>query len=243
MGTQKVEQAVGELFPSAVVARIDSDTMGKKHGFIHILNLFRGGEIDVLVGTQMIGKGLDFPRVTLVGLINADGSLNQQDFRANERTFQLLVQVAGRSGRGEYGGEVVLQTHIPGNETIFLAKNANFEEFVTKELALRQHFAYPPYRHIIHCNLSGIDGTTTELLAKDFAQRLREVFRDNGPEVEIRGPTLSPIEKIQDRYRYSVLVFTANVSKICEKMDTFRQSMAFPPGVSLCIDVDAQDFT
>ncbi|MDR2200971.1 MAG: primosomal protein N' [Puniceicoccales bacterium] len=242
MGTQKVEQLVKELFPAATVARIDSDVMGKRHEFIHILNHFREGKIDILVGTQMIGKGLDFPKVTLVGLINADGSLNQQDFRANERTFQLLVQVAGRSGRGEYGGEVVLQTHIPGNETIFLAKNTNFEEFIAKELDLRKRFSYPPYRHIIHCNLSGIDPVTTEIFAKDFIRQLEGVFGENTADVEIRGPTLSPIEKIQDHYRYSVLIFTPSVSRICEKMSAFRQSITLPPAMTLCIDVDAQDF-
>jgi primosomal protein N' (replication factor Y) len=242
MGIQRVEQMAQKIFPNAQIARIDSDIMGKKHEFIHILNDFRRGKSDILVGTQMIAKGLDFPNVTLVGLINADGSLNQQDFRANERTFQLLVQVSGRSGRGEAKGEVVLQTHIPGNEIIFLAKNNNFEEFMAKEFELRKCLRYPPFRHIINCNISGSDSKVAETFAqKTFAEQLGSLFSEN-VDVEIRGPIISPIEKIQDRFRYTVLIFTANVSKICEKIYNFRQKIIIPPDITLSIDVDALDF-
>ncbi|MDR2807152.1 MAG: primosomal protein N' [Puniceicoccales bacterium] len=243
IGTQKIEQITQNLFLNACVARIDSDVMGKKHKFIHILNDFRSGKIDILVGTQMIAKGLDFPNVTLVGLINADGALNQQDFRANEKTFQLLVQVAGRSGRGDHGGEVVLQTHIPNNETIFLAKNADFNAFIDRELSLRQHFAYPPYRHIIHCNISGTHLEATEVFAKEsFIKQLREVFAEDTLHTEIRGPMTSPIEKIQDRYRYFVLIFTRNISKTCKKIYDFSHQIHIPQGIFLSIDVDALDF-
>jgi primosomal protein N' (replication factor Y) len=243
IGIQKVEQMVGSCFRGVRIARIDSDVMGKKHEFIHILNDFQSNKIDILVGTQMIAKGLDFPNVTLVGLINADGSLNQQDFRANERTFQLLVQVAGRAGRGEQFGEVVLQTHIPGNETIFLAKDTNFEEFISKELELRERFRYPPYRHIINCTISGTSAPLAELFAKQsFVRELSETFKEDCSAIEIRGPTISPIEKIQDRHRYAVLIFTPNVSKICEKINDFRRKIIIPMGISLSIDVDALDF-
>ncbi|MDR1435183.1 MAG: primosomal protein N' [Puniceicoccales bacterium] len=243
IGIQRVEQVVQSCFKGAHIARIDSDIMGKKHEFIHILNDFRSGKIDILVGTQMIAKGLDFPNVTLVGLINADGSLNQQDFRANERTFQLLVQVAGRAGRGERLGEVVLQTHIPGNETIFLAKDTNFEEFIAKELELRERFRYPPYRHIINCTISGNSALRAELFAKrSFVGGLSELFKEDCSAIEIRGPMISPIEKIQDRYRYAVLIFTPNVSKICEKINDFRKKITVPADIALSIDVDALDF-
>ncbi|MDR0590736.1 MAG: primosomal protein N', partial [Puniceicoccales bacterium] len=243
VGIQRVEQMVQKIFPDAPIARIDSDVMGKKHEFIRILNNFRRGELAILVGTQMIAKGLDFPNVTLVGLINADGSLNQQDFRANEKTFQLLVQVAGRSGRGEAGGEVVLQTHIPGNETIFLAKNNNFEEFIAKEFELRKCLGYPPFRHIINCNISGGDAGVAEEFAREaFGKPLKLLFSGDVAGVEIRGPIIAPVEKIQDRFRYSVLIFTPSVSKICEKIYNFRQKIPIPAGVTLSIDVDAFDF-
>ncbi|MDR3317610.1 MAG: primosomal protein N' [Puniceicoccales bacterium] len=243
IGIQKVEQMAQKIFPDTKIARIDSDVMGKKHEFIHILNHFRSGQIDILVGTQMIAKGLDFPNVTLVGLINADGSLNQQDFRANEKTFQLLVQVAGRSGRGAMPGEVVLQTHIPGNEIIFLAKNNDFETFVAQELKLRKSLRYPPFSHIINCNISGIHLDSTEMFAqKQFAQPLQELFSENSSDLTIRGPMISPIEKMQDRYRYSILIFTSTISKVCEKINNFRQAITIPSNIHLSIDVDAFDF-
>ncbi|MDR0740733.1 MAG: primosomal protein N' [Puniceicoccales bacterium] len=240
VGTQRVEQVVNELFPRAHIARIDSDIMGKKHEFIHLLSDFREGKIDILVGTQMIAKGLDFPNVTLVGLLNADGSLNQQDFRANERTFQLLVQVAGRAGRGKIPGEVVVQTHIPGNEIIFLSKNANYVEFSTGELKMRKMFRYPPYRHIINVNLSGKGLELVKLFAKDFVRKLTELFV-NEP-IEIRGPMVSPLEKLQNRYRYSVLIFVQSVSKVAGKLQPFRNQLAVPSGIHLSFDVDALDF-
>jgi primosomal protein N' (replication factor Y) len=240
VGTQRAEQVVSELFPRAHIARIDSDIMGKKHEFIHLLSNFREGKIDILVGTQMIAKGLDFPNVTLVGLLNADGSLNQQDFRANERTFQLLVQVAGRAGRGKIPGEVVVQTHIPGNEIIFLSKNADYVGFSMGELKMREMFRYPPYRHIINVNLSAENLESVKFFAKDFVQKLTELF--TGEPVEIRGPMVSPLEKLQNRYRYSVLIFVQSVSKVAGKIQTFRNQLTVPSGIHLSFDVDALDF-
>jgi primosomal protein N' (replication factor Y) len=240
VGTQRVEQVVNELFPQVRTARIDSDVMEKKHEFIYLLSDFREKKIDILLGTQMIAKGLDFPNVTLVGLLNADGSLNQQDFRANERTFQLLVQVAGRSGRGEIPGEVIVQTHIPGNEIIFLSKDADYAEFFTSELKMRKMFRYPPYRHIINVNLSGENLELVKLFSKNFAQNLVELFI-NEP-AEVRGPMVSPLEKLQNRYRYSVLIFVQSVSKIAESIQIFRNKLTIPPGIYLSFDVDALDF-
>ncbi|MDR2813016.1 MAG: primosomal protein N' [Puniceicoccales bacterium] len=240
VGTQRVEQVVGELFPQARVARIDSDIMVKKHEFIYILSSFREKEIDILLGTQMIAKGLDFPNVTLVGLLNADGSLNQQDFRANERTFQLLVQVAGRAGRGKIPGEVIVQTYIPGNEIIFFSKNADYGEFFTSELKMREMFRYPPYRHIININLSGENPELVKLFSKDFVRKLGELFINES--VEIRGPVVSPLEKLQNRYRYSVLIFVQSVSKIAESIRIFHNKLIIPSDIYLTFDIDALDF-
>ncbi|MDR1590746.1 MAG: primosomal protein N' [Puniceicoccales bacterium] len=240
IGTQRVEQMVNELFPQARAARIDSDIMGKKHEFIYFLSDFRRKKIDILLGTQMIAKGLDFPNVTLVGLLNADGSLNQQDFRANERTFQLLVQVAGRAGRGEISGEVVIQTHIPGNEIIFLSKNADYAEFSVSELKMREMFGYPPYRHIINVNLSGENLELLKLFSENFSKKLVDFLINDS--VEIRGPMVSPLEKLQNRYRYSILIFVRSVSKIVEKLQFFRSQLTIPSGIYLAFDVDALDF-
>jgi primosomal protein N' (replication factor Y) len=240
VGTQRVEQLVGELFPQAQAARIDSDIMGKKYEFIHFLSDFRKGKIDILLGTQMIAKGLDFPNVTLVGLLNADGSLNQQDFRANERTFQLLVQVAGRAGRGEIPGEVVIQTHIPGNEIIFLSKNADYAEFSAGELKMRKAFGYPPYRHIINVNLSGENLELVKLFSENLFKNLAKLFANES--VEIRGPMVAPLEKLQNRYRYSILIFVQSVSRIAEKLQIFRSKIVIPSDIYLSFDVDALDF-
>ena len=140
LGTQKVEEAVRRVLPRARVERMDSDTMAKKNLFRQVLTEFRLGRIDVLVGTQMIGKGLDFPNVTLVGLVDADLSMHVPDFRANERTFQLLVQVAGRSGRGERAGEVVVQTFTPHADAIQFARRVDFDGFADAELKMRAKY-------------------------------------------------------------------------------------------------------
>ena len=144
LGTQRVEEAVRRVLPRARIERMDTDTMARKNRFREILGDFRRGKIDVLVGTQMIGKGLDFPNVTLVGLVDADLSMHIPDFRANERTFQLLVQVAGRAGRGDTAGEVVVQTFTPQAEAIQFARHADYAGFAEAELAVRREFGYPP---------------------------------------------------------------------------------------------------
>jgi primosomal protein N' (replication factor Y) len=150
LGTQRIEEAVRRVLPRAKIERMDTDTMSKKNRFREVLSAFRAGKVDVLVGTQMIGKGLDFPNVTLVGLVDADMSMHVPDFRANERTFQLLVQVAGRAGRGDRAGEVVVQTFTPQAEAIQFSRHADFAGFAASELKVRKDFHYPPYRHLIH---------------------------------------------------------------------------------------------
>jgi primosomal protein N' (replication factor Y) len=155
LGTQRVEEAVRRALPRARIERMDTDTMGRKNRFREILGEFRRGKIDVLVGTQMIGKGLDFPNVTLVGLVDADLSMHIPDFRANERTFQLLVQVAGRAGRGDRAGEVVVQSFNPQAEAIQFARHADFTGFAEAELEVRRRFGYPPQRHLIRHLLRG----------------------------------------------------------------------------------------
>lgn len=144
LGTQRVEEAVRRVLPRARLERMDADTMAKKHLFRQILGDFRAGKIDVLIGTQMIGKGLDFPNVTLVGLVDADLSMHVPDFRANERTFQLLVQVAGRAGRGDRAGEVVVQSFTPKSEAIQFARQADYYGFAEGELAMRKNLIIRP---------------------------------------------------------------------------------------------------
>ena len=239
VGIQRVEQDLAQVFPNARIARIDSDVLVKKYAFIEILKNFREQQIDILLGTQMIAKGLDFPNVTLVGLINADSALNQQDFRANERTFQLLVQVAGRAGRGTIPGEVVVQTHIPGNETLYFAKNTNYSEFFQKELNTRKTFNYPPCRHLIAFYVAARNNQLAELFIKQVAKMLRDKMDQFPKNTEIRGPATAPIEKIQEKYRYVLFIFTPNVSALLRIIRPTLESIVVPKEITFTQDVDA----
>jgi primosomal protein N' (replication factor Y) (superfamily II helicase) len=235
LGTQRVEEAVRRVLPRARIERMDTDTMSKKNRFREILGQFRAGKIDVLVGTQMIGKGLDFPNVTLVGLIDADISMHIPDFRANERTFQLLVQVAGRAGRGDRAGEVVVQTFTPQAEPIQFSRHADFEGFSAGELKLRKDFHYPPYRHLIHHLFRGPNPEKLKFFSEQWAKL---VEKELGERVELRGPSPSPIEKIKDAYRWQLWYFTDNVSKTIPLLSKLRSGFAWPDDITQVMDVD-----
>jgi len=240
LGTQRVEEAVRRLLPKARMERMDTDTMTKRHRFREILSEFRAGRIDVLVGTQMIGKGLDFPNVTLVGLIDADISMHVPDFRANERTFQLLVQVAGRAGRGDRAGEVVVQTFTPQAEAIQFSRQADFAGFAESELKMRHDFNYPPYRHLIHHLFRGPNPEKLQFFAEQWA---RLVEKEIGERVELRGPSPSPIEKIKDEYRYQLWYFTSNVTKVIADLNRLRAEFAWPHDLIQVLDVDPVNLT
>ena len=235
LGTQKVEEVVRRVLPHARIERMDSDTMVRKNRFRQVLTEFRLGRIDVLVGTQMIGKGLDFPNVTLVGLVDADLSMHVPDFRANERTFQLLVQVAGRSGRGERSGEVVVQTFTPHADAIQFARRTDFAGFVEAEMKIRTQYRYPPCRHLIHHLFRGPNPDKLKFVAEHMA---RQVEARLGAAVEIRGPALSPIEKIKDEYRYQLWYFTPTVMRVVPTLMELRSAFVWPPGVTQTLDVD-----
>lgn len=240
LGTQRVEEAVKRVVPKARIERMDTDTMSKKNRFREVLSLFRAGKIDILVGTQMIGKGLDFPNVTLVGLVDADISMHIQDFRANERTFQLLVQVAGRAGRGDRAGEVVVQTFTPQAEAIQFSRHADFLGFSENELKLRKTFSYPPYRHLIHHLFRGPNPEKLAFFAEQWA---RLVEKELGERVELRGPTPSPIEKIKDEYRYQLWYFTHHVTKVVAELNKLRVGFTWPDDVVQVLDVDPVNLT
>jgi primosomal protein N' (replication factor Y) len=235
LGTQRVEEAVRRILPRARIERIDADTMSKRNRFREILGEFRKGRIDILVGTQMIGKGLDFPNVTLVGLIDADLSMHIPDFRANERTFQLLVQVAGRAGRGDLAGEVVVQTFTPQAEAIQFARHADYEGYASAELEVRRQFGYPPQRHLIRHLFRGPNPDKLKFFAEQWAKRVGEVL---GSRAELRGPTPAPIEKIRDEYRWQLWYFTGSVTKVIGDIARLRDSFEWPEGISQILDVD-----
>ncbi len=234
-GTQRVEEAVQRVMPRARIERMDTDTMSKKNRFRQVLAEFRAGKIDVLVGTQMIAKGLDFPNVTLVGLVDADISMHMPDFRATERTFQLLVQVAGRAGRGDRAGVVVVQTFTPQAEAIQFSRQADFDGFAEGELKLRRDFRYPPYRHLIHHSFRGPNPEKLLFFAEQWA---RKVEAELGERLELRGPSPSPIEKVKDHYRFQVWYFTNGVTRVIGDLNKLRLEFAWPDDVIQVLDVD-----
>ena len=235
LGTQRIEEAVKRVLPRAKIERMDTDTMSKKNRFREVLAQFRAGKIDVLVGTQMIGKGLDFPNVTLVGLVDADMSMHVPDFRANERTFQLLVQVAGRAGRGDRAGEVVVQTFTPQAEAIQFSRHADFAGFAASELKIRKDFHYPPYRHLIHHLFRGPNPEKLKFFAEQWAKLVEKTLGDR---VELRGPSASPIEKIKDEYRWQLWYFTNAVTKVVPELMKLRAGFAWADDITQVLDVD-----
>ncbi len=236
LGTQRIEEAVKNVLPRARIVRIDTDTMGRKHLFREVLGDFRSGKIDVLVGTQMIAKGLDFPNVTLVGLVDADLSLHVPDFRAHERTFQLLVQVAGRAGRGDLAGEVVVQTFTPHADPIQFARKAEVDQFLQMETETRKQFNYPPFRHLIRHMFRGPNPEKVSFFAEQF---VKQVEARLGDRVEMRGPAPCSIEKIKDHYRFQIWYFTKNVTQIVAELRQIQDGINWPKDVIQVIDVDA----
>lgn len=239
-GTQRVEDVVTQLIPGAKVVRMDSDTMSKKNLFREILSDFRKGKIDILIGTQMIAKGLDFPNVTLVGLIDADISLHIQDFRSAERTFQLVVQVSGRAGRGDRAGEVVIQSFVPHSAPIQFARRGDFDGFLEEELNQRRESHYPPFRHLIRHIFRGKDQKRVESFAEKWAIFLEKTL---GTQIEIRGPSPAPLEKIKDYYRFHLWCFVGNISKTLPEILKVRSQWPSDDEVIDLFDVDPVDLS
>ncbi|KPU28276.1 primosome assembly protein PriA [Caloranaerobacter sp. TR13] len=209
IGTQKVEEYIKKIFPSAKVARMDVDNTTKKGSHERILNDVKNGEVDILIGTQMISKGLDFPNVTLVGIIAADISLNLPDFRASERTFQLVTQVSGRAGRGDVEGRVILQTYQPQHYSILASKEHDYKKFYDMEIKIRKEFKYPPYTNIINIVLVSKEEIKLKELSKEFYVCLINVLKQNFSEIRddlILGPNPAPIYKIRNNYRYQIMI-------------------------------------
>lgn len=203
-GTQKLEQEINKQFPNASTIRMDIDTVTKKNSHEEILNKFKNENIDILIGTQMVVKGHHFPNVTLVGVIAADSSLNIDDYRANERTFQILTQVAGRAGRENLPGKVIIQTYNPDNFSIICAQKQNYEMFYETEIALRKQLKYPPFCDIILISFNSLNETNIKNISNEMYKKLLEKL--NQEEFKIFRPMPSPIDKIQNRYRWRIII-------------------------------------
>lgn len=235
VGTQKVEQILKQFYPKARVARVDADALSKKNNLRSIFADFRRGKLDILIGTQMIAKGLDFPNVTLVGLIDADLSLHQPDFRAAERTFQLLVQVAGRAGRGDQSGEVVVQTFLPHSSTLQYARHTDYDGFLEEELTNRKEYGYPPYRHLIQHLFRSRNPEKLDFYCEAWAKEVTKKF----PSIEVRGPSPAPIERIEGLYRYQVWYLCRDIESVIGELRELKEKFPFDSEITDVLDIDA----
>ena len=242
VGTERLEEQIGVLFPHARVARMDRDTTARAGAHEGILRALANGEIDILVGTQMISKGHDFPDVVLVGVISADISLNIPDFRASEKTFQLLTQVSGRGGRGDAPGRVIIQTFNPGHYVLKRVQDHDYRGFYDEEATLRQSLAYPPYTRIIGLHLSCINQDKGWQEAQALGARARELIRDAGVagNLSVIGPAEAPLVRIRGRYRWQLLLKGGD-SRVLRRV---AQDLLYrcANGVQAKIDVDPMNF-
>jgi primosomal protein N' (replication factor Y) len=243
LGTQKVEQDTQELFPSARLLRLDSDITKARGAYEEIFNQFASGDADILIGTQIVAKGLDVAKVTLVGVLAADAAFNLPDYRSLERGFQLLTQVSGRAGRGAHAGRVVLQTYNTDMPQLTMAQSQDYNAFAQVELESRRQFEYPPFSQIIRLVLAGVDEalvqTECELLAEDLSRFLED--KVTAEAVKILGPAPCIIERIRGKYRYHLLVKNLGGNEIRQLITTFLRTRRGHAELNFAIDVDAVD--
>jgi primosomal protein N' (replication factor Y) len=238
-GTQQIEKQLKLLFPSARILRMDSDTTTKKDSYDVMYQRMKEGTVDILLGTQMIAKGLDFSGVTLVGVISADIGLNFPDFRAAERTYQLLTQVAGRSGRGEKPGEVIIQTYNPEHYAIRLAVRQDYASFAIEEMSLRKGLFYPPFSRIGRMIFSHKQEQYLQRELKKFdiqTDYLRRVYAPE--ELTLLGPTPTPLTKLQNMFRYHLIIKAENASILSAVMNHLQKEVSLPSGIKVAIDID-----
>lgn len=237
-GTEMVEAEVKRLFPSAVVARLDTDIAKKKGISATIIDDFRNGKIQILLGTQMVAKGLNFPNAELVGIVLADSGLNIPDFRAQERTFDLLVQVSGRAGRYSKNGKVIIQTYHPTNQAIIRAAKMNIEQFYTEELEIRKETGFPPFSRLVNVVLRGKIKEAVEKEINSIVDILRNNKKKYSGEIEIFGANECPIEKIANNWRFQIIVRSKNPNLLHYFLKNEIGNYHCPSGMNLEIDFD-----
>lgn len=243
-GTERIEAAIRALFPQASVARMDQDTTTRKGSVVRLLKDIKDRKTDILIGTQMIAKGHDFPGITLVGIICADQSLNFPDFRACERTFQLLAQVAGRAGRGDQPGQVIMQTYNPNHFSILAAEKQDFQAFYQQEIGFRSSLGYPPFSRMVQIRISGKDRIAVKDRALALGNLIGTVIRDQRPLFDtlgVLGPIEAAIPKLADQYRWQVLLKCADAAPLHRMARLIvRDSQTAPTkdGVRIIIDID-----
>jgi primosomal protein N' (replication factor Y) len=235
-GTEQVEDLLQAALPGARIERMDRDTIRRRGAHERLLRRFAGGEIDVLVGTQMIAKGHDFPRVTLVGVLSADQALGLPDFRAGERAFQLLTQVAGRAGRGDRPGQVLVQAFDPDHPVIRLAARQDYEAFYEREIVYRRALRYPPLTALVELLISDPEAHRARRWAGELGEALRE---EGGGRLLVAGPGPAPVERLVGKYRQQILVRSAGRRRLVQVVDHVVETRAGRlPRRALQIDVD-----
>ena len=239
LGTQQVERLLAERWPTARIARMDVDTTGGKWAHAQILDRVASGEADILLGTQMIAKGLDFPNVTLVGVIDADVGINLPDFRASERCFQLLSQVAGRAGRGPKGGRVLIQTRAPSHHAVRCALSHDYLAFVREEIPGREHPAYPPLVRLANVVFSGTAEAPTQALAERGSAWIRRLIAAQGMAgLSVIGPAPCPVERIKNRWRWHVLLKAEQAGELTRVARYFLERFDIPKATAMRVTLD-----
>jgi primosomal protein N' (replication factor Y) len=241
VGTEQVETALSHFLPGVRVARLDRDSVSRRGTLERVLSAWRSHEVDVLVGTQMVTKGHDVPGVTLVGVLLADVSLNLPDFRAAERTFQLLAQVAGRAGRGSESGRVIIQTYAPQHYSIRCAARHNFARFAMQELRYRKRLGYPPFTRMVNIRLEGKEGEKVRASAERLAQKLLQDVQGGDKAPMILGPAPAPFERLKGRERWQILLKGEDrrvLHALVKKAQQEGLTQSQPRGLRIIIDVD-----
>jgi primosomal protein N' (replication factor Y) len=241
LGTQKLEAEVRARFPEYSCARMDVDAMRKRGSHDDVLSKFHHGDIRILLGTQMIAKGLDFPNVTLVGVVNADTALHLPDFRASERTFQLVAQVAGRTGRGKRGGRVLVQTLNPEHPAIVAAVRHDFPKFAEHELALRQAAHYPPFTSMVRLVVRGPAEASARESAVNLGQRLRRAGTLHEGSVRVLGPGMAPIARLRGEHRFQLQLQGEEPERLKAVVREAVKGFAPPVEIRWIVDVDPWD--
>lgn len=238
-GTEKVETVIHKVFPKARIARIDADTMRRKNALRDTLAKFKANKIDIIIGTQMIAKGLHFPNVTLVGILNADLGLHVPDFRAGERTFQLITQVAGRAGRGELEGEVVIQTFTPHSPSIQFARHHDFDGYAEQELQFRNQFQFPPFAHVALLGTRSTHERRAEFTMENLHKRLK---KNLPPHIELGEPLPSPLTKAHGQFRYQLMLKSTSARALSKYIQDILKQTPPPQDVNIIFDMDALSF-
>ena len=242
-GTERVEEELRKLLPDARVRRIDSDTAVDRKKFIKVLSDMHDRNIDILIGTQMIAKGHHFPYVTLVGVVWADGGMSMPDYKAAERTYQLITQVTGRAGRGEFPGEVIIQTLRPEHYAIQYAKKHQYLEFFEHEMKLREHPAFPPFVRLVLLRVQGKVENKVQQSTMGLTRFCRACIKTNEIKIEVLGPAPSPLDKVRDNYRWQILlkgISTTELHDLCAAVRLSQKNILMPQ-CTLAIDVDPEN--